>query len=186
MNDFEKLRLKWQDQRELNPSKEDFDAVLNRINDIKKKQRITNVVLSATILVLVFFFFYISGYKNSKVTVGLSLMILSLAIRIGIEMRSIYRLKKINVMLEGIRFKEKLMEYYSNRKRVHFFITPVIVLTYILGFRMLLPSFKSSLSSGFYTYIVISSIVILLVLGTFIALQIKKELNKLKSLKATG
>jgi hypothetical protein len=54
---------------------------------------------------------------------------------------------------------------------------------YGIGFLILLPLFKANLSSGFYTYIVVSSIVVLLVLGLFIGKQMNKELMELRALK---
>ncbi|WP_281541847.1 hypothetical protein [Maribacter aestuarii] len=183
MTSFNELKSEWGNQPEMKPSQDDFQTMLKRIKTIKNKQRITNVILGITLLVLCFFFIYISGYKNNTVIIGLSLMIGSLVVRIGIEVLSIKKLKSLNVLLKPREYKSELTSYYKNRTLVHYVFTPLIIAIYCSGFILLLPLFKASLSSGFYTYIVISSIVVLFVLGSFIVVQIRRELTELKRLK---
>lgn len=183
MISFEDLQSQWDNQSKIEPSKDGFNKVLNKVRAIRKKQKITNVVLTTTILVLGYFFFYISGYKNSQVILGLALMIGSLVIRVVIEFYSIRKLKNINRLIDFGQFRKKMIQYYQERVKVHFIMTPIITGLYIIGFAILLPLFKASLSKGFYTYIIVSSIVVLLVLGTFITKQIRKELSELRLLK---
>lgn len=183
MTSFNKLKSEWSNQTEMKASKDDFQSMLKKIKSIKNKQRITNVILSITILVLCAFFIYISGYKNSTVILGISLMIGSLSSRVGIEMLSIKKLKELDILLKPEEYQSELTSYYKKRTWVHFLWTPIIIAVYCFGFILLLPLFKASLSSGFYTYIVISSVVVLFVLGGFIALQIRRELADLKQLK---
>lgn len=182
MTSFNELKSEWGNQPKMKASKDDFQMVVKKIRAVKNKQRITNVILSTTILVLCVFFIYISGYKNSTVILGISLMVGSLVFRVGIEMLSIKKLKALDVMLKPEEYKSELTLYYRKRTWVHYVLTPLIIAVYCFGFILLLPLFKASLSSGFYTYIVISSIVLLVVLGGFIVIQIKKELANLKRL----
>jgi len=115
--------------------------------------------------------------------IGLLCMIGALILRIGVEFSSIRTLKDMNVTLTTEKFKQQMIRYYSRRTKVHFILTPIVILMYCIGFVMLLPEFKQNLSSGFYKYIVVSSIVILLILGLFIIRKVKKELLVLKELK---
>jgi preprotein translocase subunit Sec61beta len=183
MNSFEEIKSEWGKQDEIIVPENSFEALLSKIKNIKKKQKITNVVLAITVFVLIAFFFYISGYKNNQVVLGLSLMIGGLVTRIVIEFLSIRYLKKLNTSKNNAVFKQGLIKYYSQRRIVHLVLTPIIVVLYAIGFIILLPLFKANLTSGFYTYIVVSSIVVLLVLGLFIGKQIKKELKELRVLK---
>ncbi|GMN10100.1 hypothetical protein MTsPCn9_14850 [Croceitalea sp. MTPC9] len=183
MNSFEEIQSKWNEQAKIRPPKDGFESLMKEIEKIKNKQKITNVVLFATVLVLVGFFFYISGYNNRQVILGLSLMIGSLIVRIIIELLSIKKLQRINRSKENTLFKQELTKYYNQRRIVHIVITPLIVLLYAIGFIILLPLFKANLSAGFYTYILISSIVLLVVFGFFIGRQLKNELADLRFLK---
>lgn len=183
MTVFEDLKEQWADQPKPEVPDDGVKKIIEKITSIRRKQRITNVVLSITALVLVGFFFYISAYKFQMVTLGLLLMIGGLILRIGIEFSSIRNLKRMNVSTDAQSFKEQLIQYYKGRTKVHFLATPLIIITYCIGFVLLLPSFKATLSSGFYSYIVISSVVLLVVLGIFIVKQVQKELMMLNELK---
>lgn len=183
MNSFEEIQSKWNKQDKIKAPKDGFRLLMKKIEEIKNKQRITNGVLLATVLVLVGFFFYIAGYNNHQVILGLSLMIGSLIIRVIIELLSIKKLQRINRSKDNTLFKKELTKYYNKRRIVHIVITPLIVLFYAIGFLILLPLFKANLSTGFYAYILISSIVLLFVFSLFIGKQIKTELTDLKLLK---
>ncbi|MGB7394384.1 MAG: hypothetical protein WA913_08330, partial [Pricia sp.] len=180
---FEDLKSQWKGQSQPETPIDGANQIVRKMDFIKKKQRIMNVVLGITALILIGFFFYVSAYRNQTVFLGLLLMLLALAIRIGIEIFSLRKLNTMDVMKDVGKFRRQMLTYYTNRKKVHFVATPFSVLMYCAGFMMLLPAFKASLSSGFYTYIVVSSIVLLVVLVLFIAFQIKKEMNILQELK---
>lgn len=184
MTVFEDLKEQWADQPKLEVPNDGAKKIIEKITSIRRKQRITNIVLSTTALVLIGFFFYISAYKFQTVTLGLLLMIGGLILRIGIEFSSIRGLKHMNASTDTQNFKKQMIQYYKGRTKVHFIVTPLIIITYCIGFVLLLPSFKATLSSGFYSYIVISSVVLLVVLGIFIIKQIRKELLILSELKS--
>lgn len=184
MTAFEDLKSQWENQSQLGIPKDGAKQILKKIATVQNKQRITNIVLALTGLVLIAFFFYISAYKFQTVMIGLLLMIGALALRIGLELSSIRTLKNMDVSTEAKKFKQQMIVYYKGRTKVHFIITPLIILIYSMGFVILLPAFKENLSPGFYGYIIVSSIVILLVLCLFIAREVKKELLVLKELKS--
>lgn len=180
---FEDLKSEWENQSNPKVPEDGAKQIIEKMNSIRKKQRITNVVLGTTALVLAGFFIYISAYKFQTVTMGLLLMIGVLVVRIGLEINSINALRKMNVTQDSEGFKQRMIRYYGNRKQVHFIFTPLIIFFYAIGFVILLPSFKMSLSVGFYWYIIISAVVVLVVLSIFIFKQIQKELAALKELQ---
>lgn len=183
MTTFEDLQSQWKKQSNIQTPSNGGEQIRDKVRLIRKKQGIANTVLAITVTILIFFFFYVSAYKHQTPMIGLSLMIGSIAIRIGLEILSIKNLKNSNVTEAIEIFKKQMVDYYKKRVKIHFIITPIIIITYCIGFIMLLPSFKESLSPGFYSYIKVSSIIILIVLGVFIAKQIKDELTILKELK---
>lgn len=184
MDNFEELQSNWKNQPEIEATEKGFQSLLNGLSAIKNKQRITYLVLGSTIIILIGFFFYIAGYSNQQVVLGITFMIGSLLIRILLEVLSIRNLNKMNMVSQQTDFRNDLLAYYKNRKLVHFLWTPIIITCYVIGFIILLPLFKANLSAGFYTYIIISSIVLLIFFSVFIAKQIRNEIKELKRLKS--
>ncbi|NHF59128.1 hypothetical protein FK220_007240 [Flavobacteriaceae bacterium TP-CH-4] len=182
MNSFEELKSQWKGQPVTSAPKDGVQSIFDRIKVIRNDQKITNSILWTTVAVLVLFFVYVSAYRSQIAMTGLFMMIGSVLIRIIVELLSIRNLGKMDVALEASKFKELFRKYYQKRKIIHFGLTPLVIMVYCAGFISLLPLFKATLSSGFYTYIVVSSIVVLLVLGVFIARQIQKELTVLRAL----
>lgn len=183
MTDFQDLKSKWDQQPEVEIPSNGIEVILKKINTLKYKQRISNVVLLTTVLILTGFFFYINAYSNTLVTFALLLMIGSLLIRVFLEYLSIKKLKQLDVTKSASTFNSNMVEYYQRRIKIHYIISPIIMLLYITGFIILLPFFKANLSSGFYTYIVVSSVFILVIMSFFIGKQIQKELRILKQLQ---
>ena len=184
MTEFKDLKSQWDSQTEINIPEDGAASVMTKVKAIKTKQQITNWVLSITSMVLIFFFFYINAYNNTLVTLGLFLMIGSLLVRIGIEFFSLKKLKELDITTDHVSFKQAMTRYYKNRITTHYIMTPVIFTLYIIGFVILLPFFKDSLSSGFYTYVIVSGIVVLVLLAILISKEIRKELKVLHQIKA--
>lgn len=182
MKAFDDLKSQWKEQPLPETPKNGSKTVLEKISFLRRKQRITNGVLLTTILILTGFFFYINAYKYMIVTFGLLLMIGTLLIRVVIEYFSIKKLKQLDVKKDAISFKTDMIAYYNTRIKTHYIATPVIILLYAVGFCLLLPSFKQSLSKGFYTYIVVSAIIILFIMVFFIGREIRRELNLIKKI----
>tara|TARA_R110002051_G_scaffold73135_2_gene132706 strand:+ start:5196 stop:5756 length:561 start_codon:yes stop_codon:yes gene_type:complete len=182
MNNFEDLQNKWQNQSRVSATEDGFQSLLKSVRSIERKQKTGNIVLMLTIVILVSFLVYVSGYKNVTFLQGIGLMIGSLVARIAIELYSLKKLRRIDFNKNTSTFKEDLTKYYSLRKYTHYLITPLAIGVYTVGFIILLPLLKASLSSGFYLYILFSAVVFLLVFCVFIYKQIKIELNKLKEL----
>lgn len=184
MEAFEDLKSQWRNQSSSKIPEDGVQKIMDKMRTMKSNQRSTNIILTLTVMVLIGFFFYISAYQFQTVMIGLMLMIVALIVRIVIELASINTINKMDTSKDATKFKTRLVKYYNNRVRVHYIFTPIIILLYCIGFVMLLPSFKESLSTGFYTYIWVSSIVLLIVFGLLIGKLAKKELAELKELKS--
>lgn len=186
MNLFDKLKEQWAAQEGVQPGEGEYAAVLHKIKAVKKKQYLTNMILGATIGVLVYFFIYIAAYNSNRAILGLSIMIGTLLLRVLLEQWSIITLGKMNAMQQMKTFQEALVTYYQRRIRTHYIYTPILIIGYIVGFVLLLPLFKAHLSSGFYTYILWSGTAVLLGLSWLIAKQVAKELATLRALRDPG
>ncbi|GAB5473235.1 MAG: hypothetical protein Mars2KO_13340 [Maribacter sp.] len=183
MKTFKDLQTQWKNQEEVQVPENGAERIMTTLTDIKRKQRLTNGILLTTAVVLICFFFYVSAFKFQTVLIGLLLMIGSLFFRIVLELLSLKKLRSMDPLNRAVEYKRQMIRYYDRRRIIHLVITPLIILTYCVGFWLLLPAFKSSLSAGFYQYIVWSSVVVLLILGFFIGRQIQEELKVLRGLK---
>ena len=183
MTTFKDLKSQWDSQPKHNIPNGGSELIIKKMTTLKRKQAITNIVLLITILILVGFFFYIKAYKNTTVASALLVMVGSLFVRIFIEYLSIKELNTIDVTKNATAFSENMISYYKRRIRTHYIITPIIIVLYSIGFMILMPFFKDNLSRGFYTYISVSAIIILIIMVFFIGKQIKKELSILKGIQ---
>lgn len=182
MSNFNDIKHQWAARNIPLPPEQGFDKIVDTLKTLRNKQKIGQVVLGITVLVLIGFFFYISAYKNNQVFLGLGIMIVSLLLRISFEFSSI--MKKFNLPADKDMksYRHQLIHFYKRRKYLHFIVTPILFASYIIGFIMLLPSFKQALSHGFYTYIFMSSWIIFIALAILIGFQIRKELVVLQEL----
>ncbi len=185
MINFEDLKTQWAKQPEAKAPENGTKSIVVKINAMRKKQLITNIVLVATLLVLIGFFFYVMAYRDQVVLWGLVTMMGALLLRIVIEIRGVRVLSKLNSGLDVQQFKMRMIRFYQQRKAVHLVLTPLVLLAYCWGFVRLLPAFKANLSAGFYTYILVSSVVLIVFFTFFIGNHVRKELKILKSLKQT-
>lgn len=183
MDDFDNIKQNWKEQPIPKPSKASFKSVKGRIGRVARKQKIANVVLLSTVVVLVVFFFYIKAMEHQDVALALGAMIVVLLVRVLVEFFSLRTLKNLSMTLDIESFKARLIGYYRGRVGVHTVLTPLLILVYCFAFWTLLPDFKESLSKGFYNYIIVSSLVLLVVLGGFIFVQVRKEMGTLKELR---
>ncbi|SDE77121.1 hypothetical protein [Cellulophaga baltica] len=183
MTTFEELKTQRAEQDIIATPSQGHEAILKKVNFIKKKQKLTNGILTTTVIILVAFFIYIAAYNQSMTAIGLALMITALVIRILIELISTKKIRSLEIAAKASAYKKNVALYYQERKKIHFIWTPILIVVYILGFVLLLPSFKENLSPGFFLYITISFPIIMTVLSTFIYKKINFELNLLQQLK---
>jgi hypothetical protein len=113
MTTFEDLKSQWENQPQKNTPNNGSELIVQKINTIKRKQRIINLVLFVTIGILTSFFFYIEAYKFGLVSFALILMISSLFVRILIEYISLKKLKQINITTNVAVFDKNIIAYYK-------------------------------------------------------------------------
>lgn len=151
-----------------------------------KKQRngqyITITIMSVTVMILIIYAFYFAFNQWNTFNLGLLLMISSLAFRIVLEFYSIYRKENHLISMDHKSYHAYLKKYYQLRLTINYVITPVCIVVYIIGFYLLLPYFKEYLSKAFYTYILFSGIISLLIIIVIIINSINKEQRFLRQL----
>ena len=183
MNKFKKIKEHWVEREIPAPLKRGCREIIWKSGDIHKKQRSGQVVFGITVLILLLFFFYISASVSSTAFWGLGIMAGALVMEMCIEF-SMIKKRRFPIDEAMPQFNRQLISYYKTRKFMHFIVTPLLFAAYIYGFIMLLSLFEQELLGELYTYIVYSSWVVFIGLAILIGVQLKKELDILKSLIA--
>lgn len=181
--EFKDIQHTWQQQSGQSIVPPDFTPAQQKLQKVRKGQRITQFVLGITGIVLIVFFFYISAYKFSGTLLGMSLLISVIVIRVWIEIKSQQTLRKMNVLLTLEEFKAQLISYYQKRKVLAFRTIPILLIIYNIGVIIMMYYFYQYLSRGFFYYVLISYIVSFVVLFFFIRKQVLNELQILKALQ---
>jgi hypothetical protein len=150
---------------------------------IKAKHWWTIGLLSVTVLLLAWYFITYAGNAFSNFTLGLLLMIFALLLRVVVEYISFRKFNRIDIRSSFTSYQQQITAFYSMRKRIHYVITPVIFISYVAGFILLLPVFQQVFSKGFYWYLVSSGTIFLIVIAWVIIKQNKKEMQLLSSLQ---
>ena len=156
--------------------------IITKAKKQRNSQYISITVMSFTAVVLIIYAFYYSFNQWNTFNLGLILMISSLTVRIIIEFYSLHRKEKKLISMSQKSYHAYLKKYYRTRQVINFIITPVCVTVYIYGFYMLLPYFEEYFSKGFYTYIIVSGVISLLVVMAIIVQNIIKEQSFLNQL----
>lgn len=180
---FDDLQSEWQGQKGPEIPELGSREVHGRLKYLRREARTTSWILGATVLGIIGFFSYLQAFTSGVVVLAMGLMTGSLLVRIGFEIYGRRRLRDMDPTLPTTAFQERLFGYYRHRKWVHLVLTPVVLVLYGLGFAILLPDFKASLSPGFYTYILVSGAVFALVLFWLIASQVRREFRLLYALR---
>ena len=143
-------------------------------------------ILGVSLVLFCWYSLIYVGIQFSWFHLGLSLMFLSLLVRLIAEYRSYNSLRSIDIRFDLTHYAKGITQFYINRKKIHYVITPITVAFYITGFFLLLPVLKESLSAGFFRYIVISGFILLILFAVMVIWQIKKEIQLMKFLKQIG
>ena len=181
MNEFNNMISGWKNQTipaSANRANEIADEARKRLKDTKRKHTATIAVLGTTLLILTSFSLYIGG-ESSIFVGGIGLMIVALCVRIVVEWWSSVQLKKLNIREDSTNYLKQLTGFQKTRKKIHGKFTAITFGLYVAGFGLLLPFFKASLSTGFFTYIIVSGIIAFGVLIYFIRKKINVELKNL-------
>lgn len=183
MNNYNDLKEQWGRRSQSSLPANGPTEIIKKGKSIRQKQMIGQVVLGSTCVVLIGFFFYISAYTNKTVSIGLLLMIGSLILRMLVESFFTFSIKNFRPDETLHTYSVKLKRYYKSRLVISYLVTPILFISYIAGFKMLLPAFEQNLSAGFYQYVFYSSWVIFFILAVLIVVQIRKELFMIRELQ---
>jgi len=186
MKTFEELQNIWDQQTESNIKPDATDIIKKaevHTKKIKRNHFWTRIILSLTSIILIAYYIWVGAYKQTIFNFGLCIMITMLLFRIALEWISVKKLENLKTDVSLIEYSKLAQKFYNWRKRIHYILTPIIYITYIAGFTLLLPLFKENFSRGFYLYILISGFGFLLIFGLFIIRMIRKEIKLLDFLK---
>ena len=151
------------------------EALIKKAKSQRQLQYIGITVLSVTVLILIIYAVLFFPKHFNNFSLGLLLMIIPLVFRIALEIGSIYKKQSKITEMDSKAYHNYLKRYYNFRKVVNYAITPVCFGIYVYGLTLLFPYFKSEFSNGFYTYLVVSGIISLLVIAFIIVRGILKE-----------
>lgn len=159
------------------------EEIITKAKRQRKVQVLGVVIMGLTVLILLGFTIYVLPLQWNNFSLGLILMIGSLLFRIILEMVTMHRKKSKLIAMDAKSYRSYLKKFYQMRLIINYVVTPVCFVIYIYGFYLLLPYFKNEFSEGFYTYILISGIISLLVIAIIIINSVLKEHRFLRTLK---
>lgn len=175
MEEFKELQNSWLDQVPNQPNEQSYNSILKGVALVSKSYKGNQLILFITAVGLIVFAISVSGFTTTITATGFSLMIGCLLVRIAFEALHNYKLRNFNIATSSRKLQEDLMSHYRQRKWVHFVITPLCLVSYGIGFYLLLPTFKMNLSEGLYAYILISGAVFFVLLVILLIYVITKE-----------
>jgi MFS family permease len=143
----------------------------------------TIAIISVLVIALIAYFIGTNAYRMNGLTIGLTLMIVVMIVRVVLEWMSAKRFRGIKPDNSLAEYSTKMQEYYAWRKKMHTLFIPTIYALYIIGFTLLLPAFKANLSYGMYLYCVISGYGFLTAFALFLVRILRKEMKLLDFLK---
>ncbi len=139
-------------------------------------------VLSGTVAVLVFFFYYLYNFQDTLSIIGYNLMIGGLVLRIIIELFSAWRSTKIKFSDTTTTSLHYLLSFLEFRKSIHGPVTIVIFISYFIGFYMLTPEFSRYISFKWLVIFDVSALFIAVMLMYFIRRGIRQEMEHLENM----
>ncbi|MHA7131056.1 hypothetical protein [Algoriphagus namhaensis] len=150
---------------------------------LKRDQYWTVAILSATLVILTYFFYEIGRFGDWQLITALAMMIGSLVLRVVLEISSRISLKNLQLHLPTSDFLNSIKRYHKSRKKIQSIWTPVIYIIYGIGIILMLVAVRPFLSTGFYTYCVITGIGFWIGFIWVIRLSYRKERELLKGLE---
>lgn len=178
----DELNQLWNKQKVLLPSKLPQDLIA-KAKAQRRGQFLSIAILGFTVVVLLLFSLTYATSQWNGFSFGLMLMIASLLFRIIIEYSFLFRKERQLIALDHSAYRSYLARYYRSRLWINYLVTPLCFALYVFGFSKLLPYFKQAFSPGFYTYIVVSGVISLLVLVGIVGYSVIKEERFLRTLK---
>lgn len=142
------------------------------------------IILSITLIGLSIYFFHLSHFQETTSHIGISLMTGGLAIRILIEGYSIIKSNGIDISQSLNDFNSGYLTYYHYRKRIHGPVTIGILLSYTIGFYLLMPEFDQHLPRETIIWFALSYLPAATIFGLSIRKAIRDEMGLLNEMLA--
>ena len=187
MNNFKDIQSIWDSQEndDTNEIPESLRKKIKKANSVVNDSHVKNIIILSLTAILIIIGYSLIIKQGTVITItGLVAMLLALFIRIGIEIVSLNRKKKLDVLATSKHLASELSVYYEWRKKIHKFPTLLTVSAYILGVGLLFIEFKTHLTTFWFNFFLIEFIVIAVVLFFFIRKKIRQEVNSLTELVA--
>ncbi|MFC3879413.1 hypothetical protein ACFOSV_04475 [Algoriphagus namhaensis] len=153
------------------------------LKQLRKDQYWTVAIMSSTLILLTYFFYEIGRFGDWQLITALAMMIGSLVLRVVLEFSSRMGLKKLQLHLPTSEFLNSIQRYHQSRKRIQSIWTPVIYIIYGIGIVLMLVAVRPFLSTGFYSYCVITGLGFWIGFIWVIRLSYRKERELLKGLE---
>ncbi|MFT4739883.1 MAG: hypothetical protein ACI9L9_000658, partial [Marivirga sp.] len=187
MDDFGLIKDQWNKQKRSIPTSEVATSYLIKMaKKNKRKSQLahlyTIIVLSSTLIVLIFFFINVAPFEQLLSHIGIAFMCGGLLLRIIMEIVSASKAAKISTAIDALNGTNQAVAFYQFRLKMHGTTTYVIVAAYIIGFYMLTPEFLLYLALKWVLIMDIGFVFIALVLFLTIRKGVLTELSVLKEL----
>lgn len=186
METFEELQHLWSKQPQI---RNDISATylmqraVSKIRRLRAWQFSTIVIITVLVAFLIYYFLYMRKYAGvNAFTLGLSLMIATMVVRILLEIISSWKVGRIHSDFSMDKFTNMMIDYYNWRKKIHFVFTPIVYSVYVVGFTLLLPTLKGTMSSGMFVYTLVSGYLFLGVFALFVRKKFRQEREVLEYL----
>jgi hypothetical protein len=154
-------------------------AILDKVKENQRKSEqshiATIIILTITVVTLVAFFVFVAPFQNSMSRMGCTLMLASLAIRIGFEIVSLSRSRRMDTSLASRDANLRNIRFHAMRKLIHGPVMMSAIIAYTVGFFMLTPEFAEYFSGLAITLIDGSYILGAYVLGKYLRNVVKRE-----------
>lgn len=183
METFDELTRVWQGQKTpgafADPEKIRRDAD-TQVRKVRQGHWATILILFITVSILVLL---LSIQNDSRLALGLGLMVSALSIRVVLEYASVRRIGKLQRDQPLTTCRDEMERYYHWRVRLHRVYTPVLYAGYCVGFILMLPSFLQTMSPGLFTAVWVSGLFTLSGFALFMVYVLRKEIKVLKTIQ---
>lgn len=186
-NEMDDLKNIWQQAKQSIPltktsSQELITSAESKIKKIMQQHYGTIGVLSATVAVLIFYFYYLVSFKEIMSLIGSNLMIGSLIVRIVLEIFSAIRSKAISISDTTTHSLQALIAFHNFRKKIHGRITLIIIASYIIGFYSLTPEMAKYIDFKWMILMHFSAIIGAFIVYKIIKHSISTEMKEIENL----
>ncbi|MEO6682449.1 MAG: hypothetical protein ABIN48_06445 [Ginsengibacter sp.] len=188
MDNFNTLKNLWKESITRVPNDPvDLDVLIKsaqkKIRSSIQLQWGTVIILLITFFLISMYFKYVAQFHQTLSHIGEWLMLGGLAIRILLELFSIYLSKNIRLTGTVLQSNRSTFVFFKFRNWINGPVTITILILYTIGFYMLLPEFSLYFKSIIVVLFGLSYIFAAFIFMGFIRSAVKKEKKILKELE---